>query len=308
MTEINFPNESGQNENTNNHRNRTKFSNASGPSNRRDVEPKDNSQNRSDLCESECVCLPKQIGCAAPQAIGNLTANQIVSRNGNKDKLSNFSGDPSEWLLWHHEFKSTTELCGYSNGENLNRLKKSLQGKAKTDVYGLLLHPDAVPTIIEMLRTLYGRPESIIKTITGKIRDHAMIKPDSLDDLMSFAFEVNTITTTIELLNSPTYLTDPSLIEELVNKLPIQEKKDWAHYTVRLPKVTLRTLSDWLHNLAMILRTLSTPTAAKKSNDRKTETEKFDKNEKANGLELVNVHLEKKDNNRLQNSESTCIR
>lgn len=156
------------------------------------------------------------------------------------------------------------------------------------------MHPKLVPLIIDTLETLYGRPEIIIKTLMTDIRDYPPIKPERLDLFMKFAFEVQNVCTIIESLKRENHLNDQLLIEDLVENLPTQEKKDWARYKVGKRNITLKTLSIWLYDLAKLISTVTTPVLSKPSNKKVSGTEKIDINEKAAGLERVNVHVESK--------------
>lgn len=154
-----------------------------------------------------------------------------------------------------------------------------------------MMHPKTVPCIIYTLKTLFGRPELIIKATIAEIRNHPQVKQDRLDQLMDFAFEVQSMCTTVESLDRPNHLSDPLLIDDLVEKLPTQEKKEWARFRAGRRDVTVKTLATWLYDLAKLLSTVTSHQATK--HDSKTrEKEKFDKNEKAAGLEVMNVHVE----------------
>lgn len=93
-------------------------------------------------------------------SVGRLTAEQIAVRHVIPKDLPHFNGDPVEWELFISAYENSTETCGFSNSENLGRLKKCLKGDARTAVRSRLLHKDSVPGVIHTLRLLYGRPES----------------------------------------------------------------------------------------------------------------------------------------------------
>lgn len=96
------------------------------------------------------------------QTDGNLKQNQIAARHVVDKKLPIFAGDPSEWPIWYHQCKNSTKLCGFTDGENLDRLQKCLKHKARDVVKGHLIHAESVPWIIRTLKMLYGRPEVIV--------------------------------------------------------------------------------------------------------------------------------------------------
>ncbi|XP_062711580.1 uncharacterized protein LOC134289580 [Aedes albopictus] len=81
----------------------------------------------------------------------NLTHNQVAARQAISRELPIFDGSPEEWPLFYSTFNSTTEMCGYTQEENLIRLQKGLKGKAYDAVKCRLMHPANVPGIIATL-------------------------------------------------------------------------------------------------------------------------------------------------------------
>ncbi|XP_043069926.1 uncharacterized protein [Drosophila bipectinata] len=69
---------------------------------------------------------------------------------------------PEDWSLFIATYEQTTELCGFSDAENLMRLRHALEGPAKNAVQSLMLHADCVPQIIATLRMRFVRPRIII--------------------------------------------------------------------------------------------------------------------------------------------------
>lgn len=56
---------------------------------------------------------------------GQIAARQVVTKD-----LPIFYGKPEDWSLFYKRFVNSTELCGYSDAENLDRLQKCLKGTA----------------------------------------------------------------------------------------------------------------------------------------------------------------------------------
>ena len=104
-----------------------------------------------------------------------------------------------------HLFERTTEVCGFSNVENMVRLRKCLKGKAKEAVQAAL----AVAT-------------------KAKAKATVPIKDGKPEALLSFSNTVRNLSTTMTLLRRSGHNTNPQLLEELVKKLPSNEQCCWA--------------------------------------------------------------------------------
>lgn len=85
--------------------------------------------------------------------------------------LPEFSGSASDWPIFINTFEHTTNVCGFSNHENLIRLQKCLKGQARALVEGLLILPNSVPEIISTLQTYCGNPARLIKAQIDKARN-----------------------------------------------------------------------------------------------------------------------------------------
>ena len=101
----------------------------------------------------------------------NLTQSQISARQGAVGKeLPVFSGAVEEWPMFIRMFERSTELCGFSEAENLLRLQRALIGEAKESVGHLLLLPDGLNEVMETLEVQFGRPDQIIEATVEKVR------------------------------------------------------------------------------------------------------------------------------------------
>lgn len=216
---------------------------------------------------------------ATSQPEQTLSKNQIAARHVVKSTLQHFYGDPLEWTSWFSSYENSTNLCGYSDAENLLRLKDCLKGRAKEAVKHRLLSPSEVPNIINTLRMLYGRPELILNVLLKNVKEIQPPKADKLETLVDYAMEVNSINATIESAQLHYHLSNPTLIQELVEKLPTHTKIDWAKYKATQSHITLKKLAEWLYNLAEIVCTVTVPN-----------TSRPDEKKTKRGTERVNVH------------------
>ncbi|XP_062542531.1 uncharacterized protein LOC134210506 [Armigeres subalbatus] len=120
-------------------------------------------------------------------------------------------------------------MCGYTEAENMIRLRNCLKGDAFNAVRSFLMRPETVGRAISALKLRFGRPETIIEYLKEKIISMPTIKPDAMDKLVDYALEVQNLCAT---------------------KLPLKIKLDWARYKRNLPEVKLYTFSQWIYSLA----------------------------------------------------------
>ncbi|XP_037041773.1 uncharacterized protein LOC119078376 [Bradysia coprophila] len=182
----------------------------------------------------------------------NLTRSQIASRHTMNKSYPAYSGEPTKWQMFESAFVNATISCGLTNAENLSRLLECLKGDALNAVQGLLLHPESVPGLMETLRLMFGRPELIIQTLLDEINKSTPPKSDDLKSLVKFAISVQNLCSTIKAFNSVEHLRNPSMLKDLVEKLPTQVKLNWAFYKQTVVDVNLSTLADWLYALATV--------------------------------------------------------
>lgn len=117
----------------------------------------------------------------------SLKTDQIAVRHVIPRDLLLFSGRPEEWQMFLSTYETSTEICRYSEEENLPRLQRSLKGAAMEAVRFRLITPSGVPGAIEILRMLYCRPEVIINHLITAIRKEPAPKIEKLEALIQFA-------------------------------------------------------------------------------------------------------------------------
>lgn len=174
-----------------------------------------------------------------------IAARQVVTR-----ELPKFNGNPEDWPMFLSTYEDTTEMCGYTEAENMIRLRNSLKGDAYNAIQSFLLRPETIERAMHALKLCFGRPEVIIEHLKEKIVAMPIIRSDAMEKLVDFVLEVQNLCATIEANDEQQYMFDTTLIREFVNKLPPQIKLDWARYTRKLPTVKLGTFSRWIYKLA----------------------------------------------------------
>ncbi|XP_062539161.1 uncharacterized protein LOC134207463 [Armigeres subalbatus] len=142
------------------------------------------------------------------------TSQQLAARHIVPKELPIFSGDPVEWPLFLSCFQNTTQLCGFSHGENLMRLQRSLKGNALEAVRSLLLEPSWVLMSVSTLQTLYGRPDLIINSLLQKLRATPAPKPDKLESLISFGLACQNLCGHLRASGQEAHFSNPALLQE----------------------------------------------------------------------------------------------
>ncbi|XP_062547402.1 uncharacterized protein LOC134212992 [Armigeres subalbatus] len=94
----------------------------------------ENTQITANVMSTEDSVIPGKI-LQYEQAVRSITGT----------KLPEFSGNPEEWNYFRVCFEKSTAAWGFTNEDNLIRLKDSIKEPALDLVQGLLTHPNLVP-------------------------------------------------------------------------------------------------------------------------------------------------------------------
>ncbi|XP_062709889.1 uncharacterized protein LOC134288601 [Aedes albopictus] len=170
-----------------------------------------------------------------------MAARQVVPR-----ELPVFTGNPEEWPIFISSYRNSTLMCGYTDAENLMRLQKCLRGNALEVVRSNLLLPSSVPQVLATLETLFGNPERLIQSLLTRVRDTPAPKSDRLETLINFGIVVQNLVGHLKAANQQVHLTNPSLLHDLVGKLPANIRLDWALYKKRMVTADLETFSNYM--------------------------------------------------------------
>ncbi|XP_041450125.1 uncharacterized protein LOC121404539 [Drosophila obscura] len=165
--------------------------------------------------------------------------------------LSEFNGAPEEWPMFNEAFIVTTAEYGYRDRQNLIRLQKAIKGKARETVECLLIHSSNVPNILETLKQHFGRPEKLVKSQISRVREFPSIREGRLEQLVDFKMKVQNLASFLEAASAHQQLKNPTLMEELILKLPVQQRLEWARHSKPLgDEKSIHHLSLWLQGLA----------------------------------------------------------
>jgi len=147
-----------------------------------------------------------------------------MARQTIKQELPLFSGDPLEWPIYIAEYENSSQVCKFTDYENINRLRKSLTGRAKECVQSLLLVPQNVNEIIDILRNRFGDCSHVVKMMIDKIRAFPVIKEDKYDRLITFYDMITNLIQTLLSFNDIDQIRNNLLFEEILEKIQVSQE------------------------------------------------------------------------------------
>ncbi|XP_062558024.1 uncharacterized protein LOC134222897 [Armigeres subalbatus] len=188
-------------------------------------------------------------------AIGKLTEANLKLYAQKSEDVEDNNSESSESDAENERESNVTTPNGLEqprqgpNVENLVRLQDCLKGPALESVRGQLIFPKSVPRIIAKLRQFYGRPEQVLQNHLEKVRKLEPPRADKLASFIPFGNAVEQLCEHLEAADLTLHLVNPILIQDLVNKLPDGEKRQWVHYKRKKNAATLRTFTDFLSGI-----------------------------------------------------------
>ncbi|XP_058974503.1 uncharacterized protein LOC101888429 isoform X4 [Musca domestica] len=166
--------------------------------------------------------------------------------------LPEFNGQPEQWPMFAVSFKETTRMYNYTKLENLTRLQKALKGEAMAKVEAYLIHPESVDQVMSTLEFHFGRPQIMIRSQIAKVRSFPTISGKKMFEIVNYSTMVSNLTVFLENAGATPLLCNLTLLEELVNKLPLSKREEWAKYSLNFlgQYPTIRQFSTWLQEVA----------------------------------------------------------
>ncbi|OXA46965.1 hypothetical protein Fcan01_18284 [Folsomia candida] len=141
----------------------------------------------------------------------------------------------------------TTASCGFTDAENVERIRKCLRGDAAKSVECLLVSPNSLPKVLKILEEKYGQADVILETMVNKMRTVGAVKEDKPQTMIEFGTAVVNLVATIKNLGELDHLKNPVLLQELVRKLPPTTRNVWEKIVISSPqKPTLEEFADWV--------------------------------------------------------------
>ncbi|XP_062713760.1 uncharacterized protein LOC134290608 [Aedes albopictus] len=190
-----------------------------------------------------------QASCKDDHYLDGPTGRQLAARQVMGKDLPIFAGNPEEWPIWISNFRRSTSTCGFSDDENLIRLQRCLKGSALEAVRSRLLCPASVPHVIRTLEMRYGRPETLIRSMTERVRRLPSLKIHDLEAVIEFGLVVDNLVQHLKNAGQQAHLANPALLHDLVGKLPVDYRLKWSAYKSIQFNVDLDTFGQFMSTL-----------------------------------------------------------
>ncbi|XP_075151975.1 uncharacterized protein LOC142226001 [Haematobia irritans] len=207
--------------------------------------------------------------------------------------LPKFEGHPETWQIFYEDFRATTAEFEYTDLQNIIRIREAIQGAARETVESLLSSSKNVKAIIEVLKETYGRPEVLIKSQIQKVRMCQPVLEGRLDQIVTFANKVNNMAMFLKSVEGNHHLSNPSLLSELVSKLPPSKQMQWAEKCFTMTTApTILDFSEWLNCMRRLANMVSDalPSTSTEAAGRR---QQFNSAQKGNKYAMVSVSEKK---------------
>ena len=162
-------------------------------------------------------------------------------------KLAEFIGDPLKWHEWYGQFKSAIDSQSLTDDVKLTYLKTLVTGKAKIAIaefaYCGLMYKDALRT----LERKFGQPQAIVSAHLDNLSNFPPLKMNNSDNIINYSAAKSSLVGVFKSLSYDADLKSASLLNQAVQKLPLNMKESWSLFTVKKHwvKPTLLDLNDW---------------------------------------------------------------
>jgi Protein of unknown function (DUF1759) len=124
--------------------------------------------------------------------VSKLLARQVLGMD-----LPKFSGDAKEWPTFITTYRRTTVDCGFSESENMERLRKCLLDPAKHCVrLRMVLLTNNAEKVISMLANNFGGSNRIIEQLLEEAKLQKSVKNSK--DFQEFSNLVENLTVTVD--------------------------------------------------------------------------------------------------------------
>lgn len=193
-------------------------------------------------------CNADSIYISTKQASSNQFEHQYYSRKP-LVSLPKFEGNPCEWPMFLAEYRRTTAEYNYSSTENTSRLNDCL--KANDLVQWLLIHNNMSEKVIERLQARFGKTDLLVEAQLALLREIPKIHDSKLEQIVPFADKVVNFAHFMMSSNCEHQLSNPTLLNGLVIKLPMSIRISWSTHSITLPgHPIILEFSEWIEKLA----------------------------------------------------------
>lgn len=238
-----------------------------------DSQPVDSTINNDNFAQvllMQSQAIAKMLTDSSSSKSDKFMARQTAGRD-----LPSFSGQPEEWPAFIASYRRTTDMCGFSDAENMERLRRCLKGEAAKAVQCLMVSPNNIQKVIQMLEDRFGKTKHIITAMITKARQANNVKDDKPQSLIDFGTTVVNLAATIKSLQADGHLKNPQLLAELEDKLPYSIRIRWHVWkTAKAASDDIEEFAEWVESeMKMAYEMVAhSPIKEGKKNDEKTDS------------------------------------
>lgn len=198
-------------------------------------------------------------------ALKNMTTNAVASgRNANHTNLLSrictprdlpeYSGDPLDFIQFKLAYEESSNVCNFTDTENLWRLRKCLRGAAKEAVSALLISAKSPDKILETLELRFGNPEYLLSKIVQDIKKLQPMTNEYQKDIVVFSCKIQNFVEAARAVEREQHLYGMNVVPTILSKLPSILLAKWTDYSYPLikegKKSRLLILSEFLQDEA----------------------------------------------------------
>ena len=200
------------------------------------------------LANTQKQYLPSQ----GPNFASNAKEDYYIRSSLPKLKLTEFSGDPLEWLEWSQLFQATVHAANIDDSVKMNHLKTMVTGKTKEAIAGLGYTAEMYNVAWNVLVRNFGKPQMVVNAQLKRIYSFPPMKPYDGAALIKFARIVSSCVNVLTQFNYVGDLNSERVLGSATRKLTLDMKTKWLTYVkqMNLYQPGLAVFSEWLNDIA----------------------------------------------------------
>lgn len=160
--------------------------------------------------------------------------SRVGGRVAASKELPEFEGNPLDWVHFLDSYRASTNLCGFSERENIERLRKALRGKARDAVRTLFATTTRADKIIETLELNFGSKHIVASKLIRDMENIPRLASRELN-LAQFADRLHNSLVALKSINMEGHLYNPDLLNKVASKLPESIMFAYYRYPSQLP-------------------------------------------------------------------------
>lgn len=175
--------------------------------------------------------------------------NQWSARQALGRELTIFTGRPEEWPSFMAAYENSTNVCAFTDQENLVRLQKAIKQPARALVESLMYSPKCVPRIIITLKRMFAQPNQLFNSYLERFKKEPNPREDRPESIVVYAASVQNLWAVIHSTHLEDHMSNPFVMDVLIEKLPQSFRYQWDTYQCG-KKNDMTTFVEWLDEIS----------------------------------------------------------